>query len=44
MGVLSYSLYLLHFAVLFAVERNLPQMRPILQGWWHWQSPLRWPG
>lgn len=32
MGVLSYSLYLLHYAVLFAVERNFPTARPILQG------------
>jgi peptidoglycan/LPS O-acetylase OafA/YrhL len=31
-GVLSYSLYLLHYAVLFAVERNLPGRAPLLQG------------
>jgi peptidoglycan/LPS O-acetylase OafA/YrhL len=31
-GVLSYSLYLLHYAMLFAVERNLPNVRPLLQG------------
>jgi len=32
MGVLSYSLYLLHLAVVFAVERNLPAAPPALQG------------
>ena len=32
MGVLSYSLYLLHYAVLFAAERNLPGLAPLLQG------------
>lgn len=32
MGVLSYSLYLLHLAVVFAVERNLPGAPPALQG------------
>jgi peptidoglycan/LPS O-acetylase OafA/YrhL len=31
-GVLSYSLYLLHLAVVFAVERNLPRTSPALQG------------
>jgi peptidoglycan/LPS O-acetylase OafA/YrhL len=31
-GVLSYSLYLLHLAVLFAVERNLPMAAPAIQG------------
>jgi peptidoglycan/LPS O-acetylase OafA/YrhL len=32
MGVLSYSLYLMHLAVLFAMERNLPAVPPLLQG------------
>jgi peptidoglycan/LPS O-acetylase OafA/YrhL len=31
-GVLSYSLYLMHFAVLFAVMRNLPAAGPWVQG------------
>jgi len=28
-GVLSYSLYLVHFAVIFAVRRNLPDLHPV---------------
>lgn len=32
LGLLSYSLYLLHYAVLFGVERNLPSLNPIGQG------------
>ncbi len=31
-GVLSYSLYLMHLAVVFAVERYLPSTPPALQG------------
>ena len=32
MGVLSYSLYLMHLALVFAAERLLPTTPPILQG------------
>ena len=31
-GLLSYSLYLLHFAVIFAVQRTAPGLNPALQG------------
>ena len=31
-GVLSYSLYLMHYAVLFAMIRNLPTLYPLAQG------------
>jgi peptidoglycan/LPS O-acetylase OafA/YrhL len=31
-GLLSYSLYLLHFAVIFAVQRMLPGLSPLPQG------------
>jgi peptidoglycan/LPS O-acetylase OafA/YrhL len=31
-GGLSYSLYLVHFAVLFAVQRNLPALHPVASG------------
>jgi peptidoglycan/LPS O-acetylase OafA/YrhL len=32
MGVLSYSLYLMHLALLFAMERNFPNAPPLVQG------------
>jgi peptidoglycan/LPS O-acetylase OafA/YrhL len=31
-GVLSYSLYLVHYAVIFAIERILPAWHPLARG------------
>ena len=31
-GLLSYSLYLLHYAVIYGVERTLPQLGSIARG------------
>jgi len=31
-GLLSYSLYLLHYAVIFVVQRMVPELNPVLQG------------
>ena len=45
LGSLSYSLYLLHFAALFAVERALPSTNLVLQGAAGTRGcPWRWPG